>query len=126
MHWNCDVVNEVDEQRIHALMIHDGVPKLVHGDGGDLHDSCGEKCLRDERCLHDERNDVEFCEACQGAGSEVGFGETCLCVRPSVVEMEFVVSMSLKAEPEVLILSVGHDLGQESDHVGHGGDQDLG
>ena len=76
--------------------------------------------------LNNARNGVEICEACQGAGSEVVFGEICPCVRPTVVEMEFVVSRSLKEALEVRILSEGHDHGQESDHVGLDANQDCG
>ena len=100
-------------------MTHGGVPKLVHGDDGDLHD------LFSERCLPDERNGVEICEACRGADGEVGCGETCLYERPIFVWMEFEVSMSLKVEYGMQVLSVLHDLGQESVLAGYGGDQDL-
>ena len=120
------MVSEVDDEWVHALMTHDGDPRWVHDDDGDLHDSCDGRFRRDERYVPDERNGVGICGACRGADGEVGCGETCLYVRPIFVWMEFVVSMSRKVEPEVQILSGGLDLGLGSVHVGHGGDQDLG
>ena len=90
-------------------MIHDGVLWWSHGDCGDHRDLCGERCHHGERCLHDLRNGVEICEACHEVGSEAVFGEICLGAKPTVVEVGFVVSRSLKGAYEELSSSEGRD-----------------
>ena len=55
------MVSEVDDEWVHALMTHDGDPRWVHDDDGDLHDSCDGRFRLDERYVPDERNGVGIC-----------------------------------------------------------------
>ena len=98
-------------------MVHDSVLGWIHDDCGDPQYLCGERCHHGERCLHDVRIGVEICEACHEVGSEVVFGEICPGTKPTVVEVGFVVSRSLKGAYEELLSSGGRDLELVNDHV---------